>query len=595
MRAKSRSLFRFRPRVLTLIVFFAAAAVIALANLSCDEAATANGIPYRSYGWPLIWHRIVLSGHLMAGNLRVVGWYCSLPRLAANVAVWLVLLAALTAACEWLLRRYRPRPRWSLRTMLAFVAVVAAVCGWYAHAQNRAALQDPLVPERGVYGVPLVFVDRWGPKWLDILGMDRLRRRIVVASGWYLDSHEPANEQRFLQLARAPDLRHLVEFHVDELSATTARALGGMRQLETLKIRLNRLTPDLPAALSELTQLRKLSISWGRFETASEPADDNDARLVDECLAAIGNMPRLDVLHLGGLPLRGRGLACLAGAKELKSLDVDFWNGDWKGSRLETPVAEDALRAIATLTQLEWLRLNHLKVRNEGLACLGGLTKLKTLSLSSLKTHDRPAFSHLPSLPRLETLEIHLWHIQEDDLRRLAAMPRLKSLSLGISYGIPMAALASLDSLEEVHILTGNEWPEQIEALRAVKHLKRLHLSNFGMPGRAAVLTLDDEKELYVTENDLDGFQHALKALRQSKPGLVIDTESMPVFRDVFSLSRFGVDAYPERPATWLPGGDLTWMTPQELADFEQSGGHASFYGSTYPGEHGQEPVTAEF
>lgn len=211
---KLRAFHRFRPRVLTLIVFVAAAAVIALANLSYDEPVPANRIPYRSYGWPLIWHRVVLNGHWMTGNLRVVGWYCSLPRLAANVAMWLVLLAALTAGCEWLLRRYRPRPRWSLRTLLAFVAVVAAACGWYAHARKRAAIQDPLVPERGAYGVPLVFVDRWGPKWLDIFGIDSLRRRVVLASNWSLDFHEPAAEQQFLQLARAPHLRHLTQFYV---------------------------------------------------------------------------------------------------------------------------------------------------------------------------------------------------------------------------------------------------------------------------------------------------------------------------------------------------------------------------------------------
>ncbi len=173
MRAKIRALFRFRPRILTLIVFFAAAAVIALANLSYDVTAAVNKIPYRSYGWPLIWHRIVLYG-----DGHAIGWYCSLPRLAANVALWLILLAAPAATREWLLRRYRPRPRWSLRTLLAFVALVAAVCGWYAHARNRAAIQE------GGYGVPLVFVDRWGPKWPDILGMDRLRRRIVLASNW---------------------------------------------------------------------------------------------------------------------------------------------------------------------------------------------------------------------------------------------------------------------------------------------------------------------------------------------------------------------------------------------------------------------------
>jgi hypothetical protein len=132
MRAKIRALWRFRPRVLTLIVFLTATAVIALSNLSYDYTSGADpGVQYQSYGWPLIWHRIVRKD---AMDLRVIGWYYSLARLAANVVLWLLLLSTLAAGCEWLLRRYRPRPRWRLRTLMAFVAVAAIFCGWYAGA-----------------------------------------------------------------------------------------------------------------------------------------------------------------------------------------------------------------------------------------------------------------------------------------------------------------------------------------------------------------------------------------------------------------------------------------------------------------------------
>jgi hypothetical protein len=152
MRLNLRVLWRFRPRILTLIVFFAAAAVIALANLSYDEAVASDRIPYRSYGWPLIWQRIVLNGSAYALRGPAIGGYSSLPRLAANMLAWFALLTALSAGCEWLLRRYRPQPRWTLRTLLAFVALVGLLCGWYAHARNRAAIQEPLIGLRGAYG-----------------------------------------------------------------------------------------------------------------------------------------------------------------------------------------------------------------------------------------------------------------------------------------------------------------------------------------------------------------------------------------------------------------------------------------------------------
>ena len=224
MRLKWRAFLRFRPRILTLIVFFLAVAVITLANLSYDEPVAASTIPYRSYGWPLIWHRVVLSGHWMTGNLRVVGWYSSLPRLAANVAMWLALLAALATGCEWLLRRYRPRPRWSLRTLLAFVALVAAVCGWYAHARNRAAIQDPLVPAARSLRRAASLCRPVGAEMAGHLGNGssssphRGGQRLVFGS--------PRAGHGATVPAACPraELRHLVEFQVDELSATTARA-----------------------------------------------------------------------------------------------------------------------------------------------------------------------------------------------------------------------------------------------------------------------------------------------------------------------------------------------------------------------------------
>ncbi|HQU45646.1 MAG TPA: hypothetical protein PK867_22725 [Pirellulales bacterium] len=207
--------------------------------------------------------------------------------------------------------------------------------------------------------------------------------------------------------------------------------------------------------------------------------------------------------------------------------------------------------------------------------------------------------SHLPPLPRLEALDLGDSKIEDDDLRRLAALPRLKSLSLRETRFFTPAglkSLGSLDLLEEVRF--GYDIvPEEIEALGAIKRLKRLHLDDIAF-ARVDVddLASDDGKKPYVTYSGR--FRRAVRSLRQSKPDLVIDKEDMPIFwkpDGAVGSSYLKVDSFPERPAAWLPGGDLVWMTPKELADFEQSGGRASFYGATYPGGPGQEPTTAEF
>lgn len=579
---------RIRPRIVTVLVFLVAAAIIVLANLSFDITVGYGKarIHSRSYGWPVVWHRLVLVNSILPGGEQAIDWYPSIPRLLANLALWVVMLAALTGACEWLVRRYRPRPRWSLRALLVFVGLVAAGCGWYTKARNRAALQDPLIGLRGGYGVPLVFVERWGPKWLDLLGADRLRRRIVLASGWQLRATEPDDQRRFLRLSRLSDVRHISGFMVEELTPATAKALGDMTQLETLGITLRRFTPEFAAALSELRQLRSLSIEgsswWG------EPAGDRDARLSDECLAAIGNMSRLEKLALWDVPLRGKSLACLAGLNDLKSLSVTFWNGEWNGSSLEKPIPEDCLRAIGMLSGLESLYLGKMRIKNESLTCLAGLTRLKTLRLDTVATDHRPMFSRLPLLPRLEALSLSQSNFADDDLRQLALQPRLRAISLAppikgtLVTPAGIAALASPGLLEEVELDCHLKSPDMLKALLPLKRLRRLHLGgSSGGAGSWGTLTLDDEDSAGVLE--VDEFRRVLTELRRLKPDLIVGQYSLPVLKEEVrggGMPDTNADAMPDRPSSWLPGGDTNWMTPKERAAFNAKGGQASFYGA---------------
>jgi len=129
-----------------------------------------------SYGWPLLWRQRILW--FTYGPSGVLGDCFSPVRLTCNLAVWLVLLAAPAAACEWLLRRHRPRFRWSLRMMLAATAAAAALCGWYAAARNTADDQDAVIAAKG----SKVWLKRWGPSWLDLVGAERYRRRIAGAT-----------------------------------------------------------------------------------------------------------------------------------------------------------------------------------------------------------------------------------------------------------------------------------------------------------------------------------------------------------------------------------------------------------------------------
>ena len=125
MPLKVRAFLRNRPRILTLVILVHAALVIALANLGFDQAYNEDVCAiYQSYGWPIVWHRLVRSNWNNSWTFHTVGWYYSAPRLAVSLVIWLTILAALGAGCEWLLRRHA-RPHWSIRTMLIGVAAAA--------------------------------------------------------------------------------------------------------------------------------------------------------------------------------------------------------------------------------------------------------------------------------------------------------------------------------------------------------------------------------------------------------------------------------------------------------------------------------------
>lgn len=141
-----RAFTRHRPRLLTLALLALIAALLTLSNLSAEQSLPQHdwmAFGHKSYGWPLIWHRYVIC--YPSSSPRTEGWYISRSRLAANVAIWLVTLVVPASTCEWLLRRYLPRLRWRLRTMLAAMGVIALGFAWFVQARDRANNEDALI------------------------------------------------------------------------------------------------------------------------------------------------------------------------------------------------------------------------------------------------------------------------------------------------------------------------------------------------------------------------------------------------------------------------------------------------------------------
>ena len=486
-----------RPRVLTFIVLLVVTALTVLANLSGDD--TRWPLPAPRYGWPLTWRW--RDWQMWYGASTELDYNFSVVRLIANLAMWLVMLTVSGVLCEWLLHRYQPRLRWSLRTMLAAVALVALLCGWGVALRERARAQDPVIDFAGgpFSASPLqLYVER-GPQWLALLGADRFCRRVVGADVELRSSNESC-EEILKRLAEVPDLRYV-------------------------KIEIRNAT-GMAAALPQMRQLRTLRINGDSYSSHNVVSQ--------ECLEAVGKLTQLEDLHLRGTS-DGGDLACLAGLTNLKSLSLQI---GWESDQQEPDGAENNARASF--------------------------------------------FAGLPPLPRLERLDIRSWGdsmVGDQDLRHLAILPRLKSLNLSDSdiTDEGLAELASLDSLEELAIGHDMVTPAGLRSLLALKRLKTLHVKRYAIVTREVLAALPFQKSLKHLENseeglseaessvvdvlellnelhgegdgsehpsnrlttvelghgerilalesEVDDFRHALEALRQAQPGIVIDSD----------------------------------------------------------------------
>lgn len=354
-----RLFLHYRPLVLTFVVFCAIAAVLALANATYPTMAFESDgkCTHTAYGgWPLVWSRWVSNhGHT---EPYVCGWQINPLRLAGNGALWLAMLLAPAALAEWLLRCYPPRLRWRLRTMLIVIALVAAFLGWFAGARKRANEQDEILA--ALHND--VRMERWGPRWLDIVGLDRFRRRIVKATldvslgpgfgSWRPTITDDKQAERVLKkLARLPKVQYLF-LKVGDITPGMAETLGGMRQLRVLSV-------------------------VGRGEPIPKA-----------CLAAIGRLTNLEHLELDRTELADNDLEALASLTNLKSLRLTYLSSE--DPRL--------LHCLPALPRLEFIEIEEASgVGDDDLQPLAALPNLRSLNLDSRMREERRGGSERPA------------------------------------------------------------------------------------------------------------------------------------------------------------------------------------------------------
>lgn len=508
VRRKHQSRLSWQRRLTTLLIALFIVAPTVLANMTFEERYFPPSAEFgmASYGWPFVWH-----WYWVAPDDDLYGWDFNAARLAGNIVVWLGTLVLVALFWEWMLRRYQPRLRFSLRTMLAALTVVALLCAWCAAVWKRADEQDALVASG--LAAHQVWVERLGPKWLRLIIPDRYRRRVVGASiciqstiwpdqveekqdtkvdqdgihdgdernnetqddGSHSDDEirseewERQEEELLERLGRLPAL-HYLSVGYGTLTPAMADSLANVQQVRILHVGIPYGNyPGRPTNLAwigRLGQLEHLSLervdstelgflaNLTRLKSLTLDLTDceDDESEMDKRLAAVGKLSQLRRLHLQGSP--GDQIAHLSALTNLKSLALDFdhFYGDEKRLR-------QCFVAIGKLTQIEELRLGAanglLSIRPDNLASLCGLNRLTTLWLRI-------------TCDKCDTSE------RQACLAALAKLTYLRRLWLdGYIVTSGLAELAPLQSLEELRISDpGMETAAAVESLAALKSLK---------------------------------------------------------------------------------------------------------------------------
>jgi hypothetical protein len=347
---------RWRPRVTTLFVLLAIAVLMVLANLSFETSPLSP--PYfgvRSattkalFGWPLLW-----NWYFVAPWENIYGWDFSAARLAGNLVIWLGTLGAVACVCEWLMRRYRPRLSFSLRTMLATVLLASLLCAWCATVWRRANDQDALAVSD--VGISNIRVRRWGPKGLGLVVPDRYRRLVVdvdvsITRPVWPEEHSQDADKGGEDLDYGADQENqanddgsgafdnAAEDEDDRQEEELLRRLTRLSGLRALSIECHQLvTPAMAGALGKLRQLRALEVSL--YIEGHARAD----------VSWIDRLSQLEKLRLTGVG--SDQLAGLTHLTHLKSLRLDL--SDCEDDELEM---DKRLAIIGKLTQLRRLHL----------------------------------------------------------------------------------------------------------------------------------------------------------------------------------------------------------------------------------------------
>lgn len=399
----------------------------------------------------------------------------------------------------------RPRRRWfqfSLRTLLLMMLVFGCGLGWFTAKRRQAQQAWKRIEEAEKLDINLIAVD-------DNRAMGGIHHEGTWLEEWLgISLPEPLISAKVNTSSNpTPELQELAKFpeltdiwlEVDDITDEQLAPLAGMKRLTTLQIAWSPLRGSGLAYLAGNDSLEELNLFYC----------DN---LTDEAIYSIPKLPSLTHLRINNCPLTGVSLGHLATAcPKLETLILN-----------KVPLTLEGFQEIGTIHSLKSLTLEESGVTSDGLGYLSDLAQLQEISFDGAYINDL-GLEYLSKHPHLENLTLQKMSITDAGMTHLSILHELKAVNLeetlisdqGLQY-IQSQKLESLSlnytSITDVGVSQLTRFPH----LRALK-LSRTKVTDTCVPELAKlpqleVLTLD---KTAITEDALSRFSNykSLKAL----------------------------------------------------------------------------------
>ncbi len=271
-------------------------------------------------------------------------------------------------------------------------------------------------------------------------------------------------------------------FYSNEDFAVGLQHLNALPNLKSLSLYNCRLADS---GLSDLKapRLTELTMEKCRIENLGPALKDrmpglktldlSDSALADETLKSLQGLKNLETLYLYKTNISDRGLAHLKDLEKLRHLNLDY-TSNIDGTGLASLSNSDGYLPNLAKLSLVAMKLSD----NRNLQNLKNLPNLKDLSLVYGHFTDQ-SLQYLPHFNQLERLNLALTMISGTGLAHLD-LPQLRYLNLSNTpiKGDNLDCLNKLSKLEELHLSGADIKDAYMDKLGKVKGLKRLDLSS---------------------------------------------------------------------------------------------------------------------